>query len=86
MKTEMKAFERNKTWELVELPRGKKLVGCRWVFIIKYKVDGSVKRYNARFVAKGYTQTYGINYLETFAPVEKMNILRILLSLAPNFG
>ena len=71
MRVEMDALEKNKTWELVELPRGKKPVGCRWVFTVKYKADGSLERYKARLVAKGYTQTYEIDYLETFAPVAK---------------
>lgn len=84
MEEKMRALERNKTWELVDLPTGKKLVGCRWVFTIKYKSNGSVKRYKARLVAKGYTQSYGINYQKTFASVAKMNSVRVLISLAAN--
>ena len=53
--------------------QGKKMVGCKWIFSIKYNVDGSVNRYKAQLVAKGFTQSYSIDYEETFAPVAKLN-------------
>ena len=84
MDEEMKALLQNDTWEVVDLPREKKTVGCKWVYTLKYKSDGSLDRYKARLVARGYTQTYGIDYQETFAPVTRINIIRILISLVVN--
>jgi len=56
MRVEMQALEKNKTWDLVKLPKGKSTVECRWIFTIKYNSDGSLERYKARLVAKGYTK------------------------------
>ena len=69
----------------MKLPIEKKPVGCKWVYIVKYRADGLIGRYKAKLMAKGYTQTYGIDYLETLFPVVKMNTIRILLSLAANY-
>jgi hypothetical protein len=60
MQEEMEALYKNKTWDLVKLSSEKKVVGCKWVFTIKHNADGSVERYTARLVAKGFTQTYGL--------------------------
>nr|GEY25728.1 putative ribonuclease H-like domain-containing protein [Tanacetum cinerariifolium] len=69
MDDEMKALKKNKTWVQCALPQGKKQVGCRWIFTVKYKPDGTVECYKARLVAKGHTQTYRIDYSETFSLV-----------------
>ena len=66
---EISALNKNRTWEISELPPGKKLVGSKWLFTIKHKADGSIERLKARLVAKEFTQSYGIDYQETFAPV-----------------
>ena len=78
MLEEITTLEKNQTWELATLPEGKKTIGCKWVFTIKYNADRQVERLKARLVVKGFTQTYGTNYEETFAPVTKMNTIQIL--------
>ena len=59
-------------------------MGCKWVFSIKYKSNETIDKYKVRLVAKGYTQTYEIDYQETFALVAKMNTVRVILSLVVN--
>ena len=82
MNEELNALHKNHTWDMIGLPLGQSLVGRQWVYKIKTKADGSVQRYKAFLVAKGFTQEYGINYEETFAPVTPLTFVRGLIAMA----
>jgi hypothetical protein len=86
MDEEMATLDANAAWELVDLPKDKKAIGCKWVYKIKHNVDGFVNRYKARLVAKGYAQTYGIDYEETYSPVAKMITIRAIITMAATKG
>lgn len=79
---EIDALEQNHTWDIQELPPGKIALGCKWVFRIKLKADGTLERYKARLVVLGNNQVEGIDYEETFAHVAKMTTIRVFLDLA----
>ena len=82
MQEEFQSLEEMGTWKMVDIPKGRKIVGCKWVFKAKIGVDGEVICYKAHLVAKGYTQIYGIDFEETHAPVTRLESIRALLALA----
>ncbi|KAI3692000.1 hypothetical protein L6452_31805 [Arctium lappa] len=82
MQMEIKALEKNGTWTLEDLPKGKRAIDSKWVYKIKFKPNGEVERYKARLVAKGFTQMEGVDYHDTFAPVAKLVTVRTLLAVA----
>lgn len=79
---EMDSLTRNRTWTLTELPAGRKPISCKWIFKVKPGANGEPDRYKARLVARGFTQRYGYDYTETYAPVARLNTLRAVLAVA----
>ncbi|GJX64442.1 retrotransposon protein, putative, ty1-copia subclass [Tanacetum coccineum] len=82
MNVEMQSMKDNDVWELVELPPNAKTVGHKWLFKKKTDMDGAVHTFKSRLVAKGFTQTYGVDYKETFSPVSDIRAIRILIAIA----
>lgn len=81
IKDEYSALQRNETWTLVLTEATTKLIGNKWVFRVKYNLDGSISKYKARLVAKEFHQTYGVDFFKAFGPVVKPCTIRIVLSL-----
>lgn len=82
MDAEINSIEKNQTWELVNVPTGAKIIGVKWIFKTKLNEHGEVEKYKARLVAKGYCQQEGIDFTEVFAPVARMDTVRIIVALA----
>jgi hypothetical protein len=79
---EKHAFEHMGVYEVVPRPKGRKIIGSKWVFRVKCGPDGAIQKYKARVVAQGFTQVEGIDFDETFAPVAKLASLRAILAIA----
>lgn len=82
MMNEYQSLMNNQTWCLMDLPTGKKAIGCRWVFNVKKDKKGNVERFKARLVAKGCSQKYGVNYTETYSPVVRHSTIRMIFAIA----
>ncbi|KAI5350060.1 hypothetical protein L3X38_002951 [Prunus dulcis] len=86
MTEEMLMIEKNSTWELVDRPSNKPIVGVKWVYKTKLNLDGSIQKHKGRLVAKGYTQKPEVDFNETFAPVARLDTIRTLIALAAQKG
>ena len=85
MNEEIKSMKDSDVWDLVPLPEGVKPIVCKWIFKTKRDSKGGVERYEARLVAKGYTQKEGIDYKETFSPVSSKDSFRTIMALVEHF-
>jgi hypothetical protein len=85
MEDEMRSMSSNDVWDLEEIPKGAKIVGCKWVYKTKYDSNGNIEKYKARLVAKGFTQREGVDYNETFSLVSCEDSFRIIMALVAHF-
>jgi hypothetical protein len=86
MTEEYQSIMKNDVWDIVPRPKGKSVVTSKWIYKIKHAADGSVEKYKARFVARGFSQVEGIDYEETFSPVARYTSIRTIISLAASMG
>ncbi|KAL4388598.1 hypothetical protein GQ457_09G027370 [Hibiscus cannabinus] len=82
MHEEIRMISKNDTWKLVDKPKNKKVIGVKWVYRVKLNSDGSINKHKARLVVKGYSQEFGVDFTETFAPVARFDTIRLLIALA----
>lgn len=86
MVDEYNALIENDTWELADLPAGRKAIDCKWVFKVKRNAVGTIMRHKARLVVKGYSQVKGIDYDETYSPVARYSSIRFLIAMSVKYG
>jgi hypothetical protein len=86
MLEEYKSIIKNNVWDIVQRPKDKSVVSSKWMYKIKHEADGSVEKFKARFVDRGFTQKEGIDYKETFSPVARYTSVRAIISLASVLG
>jgi hypothetical protein len=86
MLKEYRSIIKNNVWDIVSRPKDKSMVSSKWIYKIKHAADGSVEKFKARFVARGFTQKEGINYEETFSPVVRYTSIQAIISLASVLG
>jgi len=81
MDRKIDTLEKARTWTTVLCPSGKNIVGSKWVFHIKRNSDGTIKKYKARLIARGFTQKLGVDYFDTFSPVVRLTSFRTILAI-----
>jgi hypothetical protein len=86
MQEELGAIQKNETWELCQLPPGKKPITLKWVYKLKKKADGSIARFKARLVPRGFLQQEGVDFHEVYAPVARMETIRTMVALVSMNG
>ena len=82
MTEEYQSIIKNDVWDIVPRPEGKSIVSSKWIYKVKHAANGSIEKYKARFVARGFSQKEGIDYEETFAPVARYTSIRTIMALA----
>jgi len=82
MNCELQSIQENNTWYYADLPKGHKAIGLKWFYKVKRDPEGNIVKHKARLVAKGYAQRHGVDYEEVFAPVARLETVRLILALA----
>ena len=80
--SEIESILRNHTWELDDLPPGNKPLGSKWIFKRKMKPDGTIDKYKAKLIVKGYREKEDLDYFDTYSPVTRITSIRMLIALA----